>query len=274
MENMNTIRTILVDDEALARRALKRCLAAYPQIVVIAECETGTDAVTQIRSLSPDLVFLDIEMPGIDGLQVAERLRPGSLPIIVFVTAHDRYALDAFRVQAMDFVLKPLNDCRIAEVMDRVIDQIRHRRLDVVGTRLETVLKKMEHARTPDREAAHGSASSSGTFIKQYAIKERGRIKVIEIPSIDWIEACGNYVTLHVAGAKHLVRETMNTMESRLDPSTFLRIHRSIIVNTRSVSELRPFFNGSYLVMLKDQTRLFSSRGYHPKVEQYIQALQ
>lgn len=270
---------MIVDDEALARRALRRCLETHPEIGVVAECETGTEAVQEIRSSRPELVFLDVEMPGIDGLQVAERIQNESLPVVVFVTAHDRYAADAFRVQASDFVLKPLNECRIDEVVGRVLQQVRYRRQESFEARMNSVLNRMEKREEETsvrrEEFVTGSETvSRDMYLRKLAIKERGRIRLLDVPAIEWIEACGNYVNLHLGGAKHLVRETMNGMESRLDPSLFMRVHRSTIVNIRAVSEFRPFFNGSYLIMMKDQTRLYSSRGYHPKLDQFLSALQ
>lgn len=277
---MEPIRTMIVDDEALARRALRRCLETHPEIGVVAECETGTQAVQEIRSTRPDLVFLDIEMPGFDGLQVAERFQSQSLPVVVFVTAHDRYAVEAFRVRASDFVLKPLNDSRIGEVVTRAVQEIRTRRQESFETRLQSVLTRLEQngaegmtARRGKDVAAQQSVSRE-MYLRKLAIKERGRIRLVDVPTIDWIEACGNYVNLHIGGSKHLVRETMNGMETRLDPSLFMRIHRSTIVNVRSVSEFRPFFNGSYLIVLKTQARLYSSRGYHPKLDRFLTALQ
>lgn len=276
---MEPIRTMIVDDEALARRALRRCLETHPEIGVVAECETGTEAVHEIRSSRPELVFLDVEMPGIDGLQVAERFQDQSLPVVVFVTAHDRYAVEAFRVRASDFVLKPLNECRVDEVVGRVLQQVRYRRQEAFESRMNTMLNKMEKHQEDTsvrrEEFVTGSAAvSRDMFLRKLAIKERGRIRLLDVPTIEWIEACGNYVNLHLGGSKHLVRETMNGIEARLDPSLFMRVHRSTIVNIRAVSEFRPFFNGSYLIMMKDQTRLYSSRGYHPKLDQFLSALQ
>jgi two-component system LytT family response regulator len=246
----------------------------------VAECETGMQAVQEIRSTRPDLVFLDIEMPGFDGLHVAERFKTQSLPVVVFVTAHDRYAVEAFRVRASDFVLKPLNDSRIGEVVDRAVQEIRTRRQEAFQTRFQTVLTRLERNETEgmnvrrDEGVVAAQRVSREMYLRKLAIKERGRIRLVDVPTIDWIEACGNYVNLHVGGSKHLVRETMNGMETRLDPSLFMRIHRSTIVNIRSVAEFRPFFNGSFLIVLKNQTQLYSSRGYHPKLDRFLTALQ
>jgi two-component system LytT family response regulator len=262
------VRTLIVDDESLARRALRRCLDQFSAIEVVGESESGSDALNAIQTRKPELVFLDIEMPGLSGLDVVSRLEAESIPVIVFVTGHDQYALDAFRAHALDFVMKPLDERRIGDIMERVLKQVRLRRLDGMEQRLQSVLHALEQ-----RGNGTGTTSVGGAGLQKLAVKENGRIRLLEVPSIDWIEASGNYVTLHIGPSKHLVRETMNAMERRLEPGQFLRIHRSTMVNPRSVVEFRTSVNGSFLVVLKDQTRLFSSRGYRANVERFLSAM-
>ena len=267
---IDSLRTVIVDDESLARRSLQRCLTAFPDVAVVGESDRGQEAVPLIRSLRPDLVFLDVEMPGMDGFEVVERLRPDVSPMVVFVTAYDRHAVRAFQAHALDFILKPLNECRVGEVMERVLEQARFRRYDQFEFRLSAVLSELE-AR---RKGLAKQEEPQDAPVERVAIKDKGRIRLLDVLSIDWIEACGNYVTLHATSGKHLVRETMNAIERRLDAKQFLRIHRSTIVNVQSIVEFRPAFNGSFLVLMKDQTRLHSSRGYHHRMEYFLTSLQ
>jgi two-component system LytT family response regulator len=260
------VRALIVDDEPLARRALGRCLGQFPSIEVIGESGSGVDALKAVHQHHPDLMFLDVEMPGMSGLDVVTKLQGSDMPVIVFVTGHDQYALDAFRAHALDFILKPLDESRVGDVMERVVKQIRLHRLDGLEQRLQSALQQME-------QRGNGDGSSGQDGVHKLAVKENGRIRLLDVASINWIEASGNYVTMHVGPSKHLIRETMNTMESRLDPSTFLRIHRSTIVNLRSVVEFRPGVNGSFLVVLGDQTHLISSRGYHRNIERFLASL-
>jgi two-component system LytT family response regulator len=230
------IRTLVVDDEPVARARVLSLLRDEPDIEVIGECESGPQAITAIESASPDLVFLDIQMPQMDGLQLARALGD-TMPAVVFVTAYDEYALRAFEVHALDYVLKPFS-------AERFKSAVTHARQHL-STRRATGASEPAHERR-DR----------------LVIKSSGRIYFVRTQDIDWCEAAGNYVRLHVGPQTHLVRGTMGYIESQLDPKQFVRVHRSTIVNADRIQELRSSFNGEYVILLHDKTRLTLSRGY------------
>ena len=234
---MNTrIRTLVADDEPIARARMLSLLSDEPDIEVIGECATGPQAISAIERTSPDLVFLDIQMPQIDGLTLARTL--GRLmPAVVFVTAYDEYALGAFEVHALDYVLKPYSTERFKSALGHARQHLSARR-------------------------ATGAPPPSIERRDRLVIKSSGRIYFIRTRDIDWCEASGNYVRLHVGSQTHLVRGTMGHIESQLDPAQFVRIHRSTIVNVDRIQELHSSFGGEYVVLLHDKTRLTLSRGY------------
>ncbi len=229
------IRTLVADDEPIARARMRALLRDEPDIEVIGECATGAETVSAIERTSPDLVFLDIQMPQMDGLTLARTLGR-TMPAVVFVTAYDEYALGAFEVHALDYLLKPYS-------ADRFRSALLHARQHL-SARLTSGVPPAQERR--DR----------------LVIKSSGRIYFIRISDIDWCEAAGNYVRLHVGAQTHLVRGTMAHIESQLDRTRFVRIHRSTIVNVDRIQELQSSFNGEYLVLLQDKTRLTLSRGY------------
>jgi two-component system LytT family response regulator len=234
---MNTrIRTLVADDEPIARARMLALLKDEPDIEVIGECATGPQAISAIERTSPDLVFLDIQMPQIDGLTLARTLGR-TMPAVVFVTAYDEYALGAFEVHALDYLLKPYS-------ADRFKSALVHAR---------------EHLGARQKPGAHPPPYERRDRL---VIKSSGRIYFIRTRDIDWCEANGNYVRLHVGAQTHLVRGTMAHIESQLDPAQFVRIHRSTIVNVDRIQELQSSFGGEYVVLLHDKTRLTLSRGY------------
>ena len=249
------IRTLIADDEPLARERLRALLARHSDIDVIGECSNGTDAIEAIGELRPDLVLLDVEMPQVDGFGVLEALDPDSLPAVVFISAHDQYAVKAFEAHALDYVLKPFDEARIDRALHRVRERISHpphtRHID---PRLLSLLEELRDRRRSDR----------------LVVKTGGRVVFLRTEDIDWVEASGNYVRLHVGGDAHLLRESMKNMERRLDPSTFVRIHRSAIVNVDRIRELEPWFHGEYIVILRDGTRLTSSRVFSDRLNALI----
>jgi two-component system LytT family response regulator len=255
------IRVAIVDDEPLARRALRRALAEVQDVEVICECSNGEEAIAMLPVLRPELIFLDVEMPQIDGMEFARRLKGKADPYIVFVTAHEKYAFDAFKVQAADYILKPIDELKIRNVILRITDQLRQKRGQEIDTRLDSIIQLIERQKKDLQPA--GS-------LDRLTIKNNGRIYFVETSSIDWIQAEGNYVTLHAGSIKHLLRIKMNQLEERLNPKIFFRIHRSTIVNIQSIKELRSYFNGAYMVLLTDNTKIFSSRGYRESVEQIL----
>ena len=258
--NSRKIKAIVVDDEPPARRNLRALLSAVPDIDLVKECGNGRDAVSIIRALEPDLVFLDVQMPELDGFDVLEQLTNHPLPIIIFVTAYDQYALKAFEVSALDYLLKPFDDARFHKALAQARRQIEQQDASDLGRKLLTLMGTRE-AR-PD--------VVSPRYLTRLMIKTAGRVIFIRTEEIDWIEAYDNYLRLHVGDKAHLLRQTMNELEAALNPERFARIHRSTIVNLDRVNELHPHFNGEYLVILKDGTELKLSRSRREWIEQWL----
>jgi two-component system LytT family response regulator len=257
-ESKEKLRVVIIDDEALARRGLRRVLEHHSEVDIVGDCSDGSEAIEVLSKTRPDLIFLDVEMPQMNGFEVVERISPNQNPFIVFVTAHEHYALNAFKVHAIDYLVKPICEEKIDEVLQRVLQQVRHNRLKEIDSRLDSILQLIG---TQNKEF-HRTAP-----LERLTIKNHGRIYFVETDSIDWIQADGNYVTLHTGSTKHLLRIKMNQLEERLDAKIFFRIHRSTIVNVQSIKELRPYFNGAYSILLKDDEKIYSSRGYRERVE-------
>jgi two-component system LytT family response regulator len=246
------ISALIVDDERLARNRIRRMLAFDPEIEVAGECSNGEQAVAAISGQAPQLLFLDVQMPGMTGFEVLQTLDQERMPVVVFVTAYDEYALRAFEAHAFDYLLKPFDRKRFSDVVRRAKSQVSLLRTDRVNARLVELLEGIEKGR-PD----HG----------RIAIRTGGHVILVKTPSIDWVEAADNYVCLHCGGETHVVRETMNAFEKRLDSNRFLRIHRSTIVNLDRIKEMRPWFRGDYQVILNDGTNLTLSRSYRDKLK-------
>lgn len=253
---MKKIRTLIADDEPLARERIRALLAEQDDIDVVGEARDGEEAVQAILSHAPDLVFLDIQMPRMDGFEVIRTVGADNMPLVVFVTAYDQHALKAFDVRALDYLLKPFDRDRFAESIGRVRDAIEHSGSDEIGRRLLEIVRELKPG-TPPRS-------------DRLVIKSAGRLFFLRIDEIDWVEAAGNYVKLHVGADEHLLRETMNGIEQKLDPDTFFRIHRSRIVNMERIKELQPWFNGEYVVILHNGTKLTLSRGYREKLQERL----
>jgi two-component system LytT family response regulator len=248
-------RVLIADDEPLARERLRMLLAAEEGVDVAGECASGPDAVAAIQKLKPDLVFLDVQMPGATGFDVIASVGPERMPPVVFVTAYDRYALRAFDVHALDYLLKPFDRERFRQALDRARQHLERRDAGELERRL---LELVEDLRSPPQRP------------ERFVIKSGGRVFFVRAEEIDWVEAAGNYVKLHVGSEAHLLRETMNAVEAQLDPDVFFRIHRSHIVNIERVKELQPWFNGEYVVFLRNGARLTLSRGYREKLQDRI----
>jgi two-component system, LytTR family, response regulator len=251
---MDLIRVLIVDDEPLARDRVRQLLDGQADIEVIGECGDGTEALEVIRSQQPDVVFLDVQMPELDGFGLLRQLDPAKRPIIIFVTAYDRFALKAFEVHALDYLLKPFDPDRFQLALERARQLTRQRRggerLDERLTSLLADLHEPPKPKGPDR----------------IAVKSGGRVVLIRPEDVDWVESADNYVNLHVGKESHLLRETMNALEERLPAQRFLRISRSVIVNLDRIRELQPLFHGEYAVILCDGTRLTLSRGYRDRL--------
>ena len=251
----NRTRVLIADDEPLARERLRTLLGAEDWVDVVAECQNGTEAVESITRLQPDLVFLDVQMPGATGFQVIDSVGPERMPLVVFVTAFDTYALRAFDVHALDYLLKPFDRERFGQALARARQQLERRTNGDLERRLLELMQDLK---------------GSSHRLERFVVKAGGRVFFVRADEIDWIEAAGNYVKLHVGSDAHLFRETMNTLEAQLDPEVFFRIHRSHIVNIERVKEMQPWFNGEYVVFLKNGTRLTLSRGYREKLQERI----
>ena len=249
---MKKIRTIIVDDESLARDRLRQLLQNESEVELIGECADGHSAVATIREQSPELVFLDVQMPELDGFGVAEAIGTGPKPVIVFVTAHDKFALRAFEVHAVDYLLKPFDRERFQKALRRAIDQV----------------KQSEGSAIVERQAAMIAELKSPKITDRLAVKSGGTVVWVRLDEIDWIGSADNYAELHVGAKSHLMRETLGALESRLDPKIFVRISRSIIVNAQRIKELHRLFYGGYELVLQNGTKLTSSRRYRDKLKQ------
>jgi two-component system LytT family response regulator len=251
---MAEIRALIVDDEPLARERIRDLLQADPEIRIVGECSNGREALDAFSEKSPDLVFLDVQMPDLDGFGVIEAADPLSLPVIVFVTAYDEYAVKAFEVHALDYILKPFDRDRFHAALTRAKLAVGTDGRDL-DQRLVALLEELQDKKK---------------HLSRIVVKSGGRIFFVRSEEIDWIEAAGNYVELHVGRDSHLLRETMSALESRLDPKTFLRIHRRIIVNLERIKQFEGVSHGEYVVVLKDGTRLSSSRGYREGLQKLL----
>lgn len=254
---MHRIRTVIADDEPLARRGIRAHLDLEKDIEIISECRNGLEVVETIEAESPDLVFLDVQMPEMDGFDVVEAVGVERMPAVIFVTAYDRHALRAFEVNALDYLLKPFDGERFARAVQRARTQIERDNLEDLSDRLRNLLVNLESR--PEHQHPH-----------RLVIKSAGRISFVDMAEIDWIEAADNYARLHTGRESHLLRETMNSLEKRLDPTKFVRVHRSRIVNIQRVKELRPLFRGEYDLTLKDGTRLETGRGYRDRIQKLL----
>jgi two-component system LytT family response regulator len=248
-----TVRAVIADDEPLARERVRGFLAAFPQVEVVRECGDGIEASAALRELRPDLVFLDVQMPGLDGFGVLQAVEDEAAPAVIFVTAHDRYALRAFDVHAADYLLKPFTRARFGQAVERVLA----RGADARAVAARQVAELLDHLRA-------GSAED------RIAIRTDRGVQFVRAAEIDWVEAEGNYVRLHAAGQSHLLREPLHRMQARLDPRRFVRVHRSAVVNLDRVRRLEPWFHGEFEVVLEDGTRLRSSRTFSGRLRELI----
>ncbi|HKF42885.1 MAG TPA: response regulator [Thermoanaerobaculia bacterium] len=246
------MRVLIVDDEPPAREWLRELLSGQPDVEVLGECESGREAIEAIERTRPELVFLDVQMPGLDGFEVLREIRPECMPAVVFVTAHDRHALRAFDSQALDYLLKPFD----AERLERALARAR--------TRLSAPDPLAWTRRLLDLIESRMPASS----LDRLVIRSGRGILFLKPQDVDWVHAEGNYVRIHAGKESHLVRETMNDLEARLPPTRFARIHKSILVNTERIREIQPLLNGGHVVLLTDGTKLTWSRGYRSRLRE------
>jgi two-component system LytT family response regulator len=260
------LRTLLVDDEALSRRGLELRLKVAGDIEIVGHCSNGREALTAIREQRPDLVFLDIQMPGLSGFDVLAELQPHELPMIVFVTAYDRFAVQAFEARAIDYVLKPVDDARLAATLAHVRELVEQR--TAVNERNQLVHLLAELRGSGEIEANETAVVSN---VPNWLPIRNGRETVrVPVEAIEWVDAAGDYLCIHASGHTHILRATMREMENLLDPRLFQRVHRSTIVNLTRVKSLRAHMNGEYFLRLEGGQELKLSRTYRDKVEYFL----
>jgi two-component system LytT family response regulator len=254
---MQKISALIVDDEKPARQRLRDLLEKRPEVSVVGECASGAEAVRLIRETGPELLFLDIQMPVSGGFEVVEQVGAARMPVTVFVTAYDAYAVRAFEASALDYLLKPYSDERFDQCLTRALAHVRTQKREEMSRRLISVLAQNQE----------GGARAPAPHLERLLVKVGGRVLFLPAEEIDWIEAAGVYVQLHAGSRKFLHRASLGELEASLDPRRFIRIHRSSIVNIQRVRELYPHSHGDYVTVLKDGTRLKLSRSYRPKLE-------
>ena len=242
-----TIRAAIVDDEPLARRRIRNLLAEAPDVEVVAQCANGKDAIESLEESPPELLFLDIQMPEVDGFDVLQAIGVGRVPAVIFVTAYDQFAVRAFEAHALDYLLKPFDDERFAAALERARERIRQQQRRDLDRRPQALLENVR---------------GDQGYLRRLVVPSGHRSIFIRTEQIDWIEAEGNYVRLHVGSRTYLLRENLTRITSALDPETFCRIHRSTTVNIDRIQAVESLFHGEYLVVLQDGTKLASGRSY------------
>ena len=263
-----TIRTILVDDEPLAIQGLELRLQAFDDVEIIERCVNGREAIRAIRTQKPDLVFLDIQMPGFDGFSVVSGLADIEPPLFVFVTAFMQHAVKAFEAHAVDYLMKPVEEERLAATLERVRQRLTEKRSCEETERLKEILSEVAPDALPD--AVAGDEHAANRFEKVINIKDRGQIFRVEVGDIERIDAAGDYMCIYTADQTLILRETMKDLEKRLDPRKFQRIHRSTIVNLDNVKSVRPHTNGECFLILGSNTQVKVSRSYRDVVARFL----
>jgi two-component system, LytTR family, response regulator len=248
------IRTLIVDDEPLPRERIRTLLAERGNIEVIGEAQDGREAVEMIRREQPALVFLDIQMPELDGFGVLAALAADRLPAVIFVTAYDEHAIRAFEVNAIDYLLKPINPKRFAAAVSRAVE-----RLELAGPKPDATFAAFVEQLRAERG-----------YLRRFVVRAGSRLSFVPARDVDWIDTANNYLRLHVSGQHYLVRETMKSVEGQLDPAVFVRVHRSVIINIDRVEAVEPYFHGDYVVLMKDGARITTSRSYSERLRSLL----
>jgi len=251
---MSRVSALIADDEPLARERIRTLLLRHAEVEVVGEAEDGRQTLQMLRALRPALLFLDVQMPELNGFEVLEELSAKMTPEVIFVTAHDQFALRAFEVHAVDYLLKPFTRARFARAVDHSLRRIRQ----APGAPDPRLLSLVEGLRQRQQQS------------ERLAVRDRDGVELIRTAEIDWLEGAGNFVKLHAGPREHLVRDTLKNLEERLDSQRFLRVHRSAIVNLDSIARLLPWFHGEYVVVLRDGTRLQSSRTYSERLRSLV----
>ena len=255
MPGEKCIRALIVDDEPLARERIRDILETDSEIEIIGECAGGEEAIEAIERQTPDLVFLDVEMPGKDGFAVLEELGPDRIPAIIFVTAYDQYAVRAFEVYALDYLLKPFDQERFEKALLRAKAHIQNEKSENITERILSALEEIK---------------SKPVHLERLVIKMNGHVFFVKTDDIDWLEAEGNYVRLHAGKESYLLRDTISALEGQLDPKRFVRVHRSAIVNVDRIQELQAWFHGEYRIILREGVQLTLSRSYREKLHELL----
>jgi len=258
-----SLRVLIADDEPLARQRLRRLLRREPEVEVVAECGDGPATVAGLMTHAPDLLFLDVQMPELDGFAVLRAIPADRLPVTIFVTAYDRYALQAFEARALDYLLKPYTEARFRAAFERARGAV----LGPEPGERARLLSLLEQIRLEQRDLRAALSSAEPPAADRLLVREEGRVRVLAASEVDWIEAARNTVRLHVGAAVHILREPLSALETRLDPSRFARIHRSTVVNLERVTEILPWFSGDGMVVLRSGERLRVSRSFRERFE-------
>lgn len=251
------MRALIIDDEPLPRERVRTLLEAHREIELIGECHDGQEAVSRILNERPDLVFLDIQMPELNGFEVIRALSGEYLPAIVFVTAFDEYAIRAFEVNAIDYLLKPINAARFEQAVQRAKNRFN---------------QSNPPNHVPDRQLLNLIAGlrDAKPYTTRFVVRSGSKFSFVKTSDVDWLSAADNYVSLHIGGREHLIRDTLKSVEQQLDPEIFVRVHRSIIINLNRVQEIEPYFHGEYIVTMKDNAKLTTSRSYSERLRSLL----
>ena len=269
--SQTSIRTLIVDDESLARRGLNIRLKKFADVEIVAECKNGREALAAIAEHSPDLIFLDIQMPGIDGFEVVRKMQADNMPLVVFVTAFDQYAVDAFEIHAVDYVLKPVEEERLAVAIERVRQHLNQSDVENHKKRLMDLIANIT-GQSPAQidEMLVTGQPCEADYPEKIAIKDRGETTLVPSKTISWIEAAGDYMCIHAGDEVHVLRSTLKELESKLNPINFQRIHRSTIVNLERIEKVCSHINGEYYLILDNGSRLKMSRSYRDKIKHIV----
>ena len=273
---MNKLKTIVVDDEQLARKLILSCLDDIPEIEVLAECANGCEAVAAVLELGPDLMFLDISMPGLNGFEVIKNIQPELLPMVIFCTAYERFALDAFDVHAVDYIVKPLDEQRLRLAVKRA--QARYQEAGSNSDKKASLLGAIETitSNVAERVAVREKSTNAmqpADHERKLTIRDRDSIKLIRIDNIAWVDAAGDYMCVHAEGETHVLRCTMKNLLDELDKATFKRVHRSTIVNLNCIEEVIPHFKGEYFLRLDNGERIKVSRKYRGVIKKFLSSI-
>ena len=273
---MVKLRTIVVDDEPLARQLMLSCLAEFSEIEVLTECSNGREAVAAVLASEPDLMFLDIRMPGLNGFEVIKKIQPEILPMVIFCTAHERYALDAFDIHAVDYIVKPLDEQRLHLAVMRALARYQEEvqsggnkafllgAIDEITSNVEDRLALSERSK---------SVSLTSDSERKITIKDRDSIKLIKMDSIAWVDAAGDYMCVHAEGETHIMRCTMTQLLKELDADIFKRVHRSTIVNLNCIEEVIPLTKGEYFLLIDNGERIKVSRNYRDTIRSFLESM-